>query len=130
MTSEEGKELQYQKIWDSICIGIFGGAMGTLLAGILHPWYWLENLSIGIPCVVIGLARIISWKKYYNYRISILKWNVILLVCDFIVATVLLLLTYPDIQEKISFYLLVVITVILSIIISVKKRIQLDVLRQ
>lgn len=125
MTPKKSKELQYQKIWDSLCIGILFSGLGSLSATISRPWYWMEQLSIGIPCVIIGTVIIISWKIFYEYRISLLKWIIILLLLDLIVATILLLVVPPGIQEKMGFYLLDVITIILLIIILVKKRNQL-----
>jgi hypothetical protein len=124
-TPKESKEIQYQKIWDTPCLGILFSGLGSLSAAIAHPWSLLEILSIGVACVIIGAVIIISWKKFYEYRISLLKWIIILLVFDLIVATILLLATPPSIQEKLGFYLLDVIAIIFLIIISAKKRNQL-----
>jgi len=124
MTPRESKEIQYQKIWDTLCLGILFSGLGSLSAAISHP-SWLEILSIGVPCVIIGAVIIMSWKKFYEYRISLLKWIIILLVFDLIVATILLLATSPSIQEKMNFYLLDMLILILLIIVSMKKRNQL-----
>lgn len=129
MKNSESKETQYQKIWDAFDGGILYSGLSLLLSVIYDPSMWIENLSIGVPCIIYGAAKIISWKNYYVHRISILKWDTIFLVCIFLVSTVFFLIPFEYMQEKVRLYLLSTITIILLIIISVKKRNQLSDMR-
>lgn len=129
MKNSESKETQYQKIWDAFDGGILYSGLSLLLSVIYDPSMWIENLSIGVPCIIYGAAKIISWKNYYVHRISILKWDTIFLVCIFLVSTAFFLIPFEYIQEKVRLYLLSTITIILLIIISVKKRNQLSDMR-
>jgi hypothetical protein len=58
MKNKKKKETQYQKIWDSIDGGFLFGGLSFLLAVIYDPLMWLEDLSIGLPCVIYGAVKI------------------------------------------------------------------------
>ena len=130
MKNKESKEIQYQKIWDVFDTSTLPIGVSCLLAVISDPSIWLEDLSIGIPCIIYGTAKIISWNKYYDHRISLLKYTIILLAGTFIASTFFFLTPFAYIQEKVKLYILSAITMILLIIIFVKKRNQLYDMRQ
>jgi hypothetical protein len=123
------REEQYTKIWDSLTVGLLFLGLSSELSMIINPSLALEYLILGMPCIIIGLVIIIRWDTYYGYRISTLMWLTIFLVVYFIVATIFFLLEPQNIQGKMGFYLLDVITIILLIIIFVKKRNQLSDMR-
>lgn len=117
------KDEQYAKLSDTIYVGLLGGGLGLELSMIKNPSLGLGYLILGMPLIIIGVFRIISWDIYYDHRISALKWLMILLVFDFLVATFLFfLVTTLNIPEKSIFYLINVITIVLLLIISIKKR--------
>lgn len=123
-TKENGDN---EKIWDTFYgSGLIFSGLGILLVAILNPSMWIENLSIGIPCVIIGAIRVMSWKKYYDYRITMLNSNMRLIVCIFLISTAFFLIPFEYIQEKVRLYLLSTIIMILLIVISVEKRNQLS----
>ena len=85
MAAKESKEVQYQKIWDTFYgSGLIFSGLGILLVAISNPSMWIEDLSIGIPCVIIGAIRVMSWNKCYEHRITMLNSDMRLIVCIFI----------------------------------------------
>lgn len=119
------KEKQYAKISDQMSASLLlNCGLGLELAMINKPSLELPYLFIGVPCIIIGAAIIISWRTYYDHRISMLKWQTIILVFAFLVSTILFFKTSMNVheQERVTFYLLNAIIIILLIIIFLIKR--------
>jgi ABC-type uncharacterized transport system permease subunit len=115
------KDAQYTKISDSIFGGLLFGGLALYLLMIKNTSIWLGYLIMGTPCIIIGALKMLNCNIYYDHRISNLKWMLILLMLDFLVATVLFLVIAPNIQKKGVPYLLTTTTIIILIIIFIKK---------
>ena len=126
------KDAPYAKILDSADAGLISGGLGLGLAAINKPSLELPYLFIGMSSIILGVVIIIRWSIYYAHRISILKWLTIISVVDFLMSTVLFFKTSLNVhvQERIIFYLLNAITLILLIIVFVKKRNKLNNIRE
>lgn len=117
------KEEQYAKLSDTIYVSLMCGGLGSELSMIETPSFGLGYLILGLPFIIIGAFRVINWDIYYDHRISTLKWLMILLGFDLLAATVLFCFVTPmNIPGKNIFYLINVITIILLLILSFRKR--------
>ena len=124
------KEIQYQKIRDASYSSVIFLGLGSLSAEIFGASLHLETLTLAIPLVIIGAIVVISWNKYYDHRIAILESYLKLIVFFFLVDTALFLIPFGRIQEKIGAYLLDTFVTISLFVIFVRKRNQLNNMRQ